>query len=102
MSRRFWGLAIGCGLLALLGSAVSGQARRSPATLDDLLSELKGLRADLSQSSAASVRVQLLTARLTLQEQRVNTISRQLQEARTRLEDAGRQRAASEDRTRRL
>jgi hypothetical protein len=77
-------LAVFVGLLsgALVGS---GQAQRSPATLDDLLTEIRGLRADLSQQSSASFRTQLLVARLTLQEQRINALAGQLNETRRAL-----------------
>ena len=52
-------------LLAILVVAVaSGQAQRSPATLDDLLAEMRALRADLSESSAVSTRALLLAARV--------------------------------------
>src|SRR5262245_26659226 len=59
-----------------------GQAERSSATLDDLLSEIRGLRADLGQQSSATLRTQLLVARLTLQEQRINALGGQLNETR--------------------
>jgi hypothetical protein len=64
---------------------VSGQSQRTPATLDDLLTEIRGLRADLSQQSGASVRTQLLVARLSLQEQRINALAGQLNETRRAL-----------------
>jgi chromosome segregation ATPase len=70
--------------LAVVG-VVSGQSQRSPATLDDLLAEMRGLRTDLNQSSSASVRTQLLVARLTLQEQRINALAGQLDNARRAL-----------------
>jgi hypothetical protein len=66
----------------MLVGLVSGQAQRSPATLDDLLAEVRGLRGDVSQAAASSLRAQLLVARLTLQEQRINSLSGQLVETR--------------------
>jgi hypothetical protein len=59
------GMAVGTCLAVLVVAVASGQAQRSPATLDDLLTEIRGLRADLSQQSGASLRTQLLVARLT-------------------------------------
>jgi hypothetical protein len=66
--------------LAVVG-VVSGQSQRSPATLDDLLTEVRGLRTDLNQSSSSSLRTQLLVAQLTLQEQRINAVAGQLDNA---------------------
>ena len=78
-------MAVGSCLAFLLAGLVSGQAQRSPATLDDLLTEVRGLRADLNQSSSSSLRMQLLVARVTLQEQRINALAGQLNEARRAL-----------------
>jgi hypothetical protein len=79
------GMAVGTCLAVLVVAVASGQAQRSPATLDDLLTEIRGLRADLSQQSGASLRTQLLVARLTLQEQRINALAGQLNETRRAL-----------------
>jgi chromosome segregation ATPase len=65
--------------------AVSGQSQRSPATLDDLLNEIRGLRADLRQTTRASAQMQLLTARLQLQEQRIAVLSNQRNDLSARL-----------------
>ena len=72
-------------LTLVVAGAAFGQSQRSPATLDDLLAELRGLRADLNQSSSSTLRTQLLVARLTLQEQRINALAGQLDEARRAL-----------------
>jgi len=79
------GIAIGISFALVIVSVVSGQSQRSPATLDDLLAEVRGLRTDLNQSSSSSLRTQLLVARLTLQEQRINALAGQLNEARRAL-----------------
>ena len=50
---------------------------------DPLLAEVRALRAELNQAAGASIRTQLLVARLTLQEQRINTISKQLADVQT-------------------
>ena len=46
-------------IVAFVGS-LAAQARTTPATLDDLLAELRAVRADKAQSSSAVVRTQLL------------------------------------------
>jgi hypothetical protein len=76
---------IACGLLIAGAVAVSGQSQRQPATLDDLLSEIRGLRADLRQATRASTQTQLLTVRLQLQEQRIAVLSNQRNDISTRL-----------------
>src|SRR5262249_45985123 len=63
------------GLLVAAAVAASGQSQRPPATLDDLLGEIRGLRADLRQTTRASAQMQLLTARLQLQEQRIAVLA---------------------------
>lgn len=80
-------------LIAILVVAATGgvtaQQRSTPsraATLDDLLEELRAFRSELRDLSATSLRAQLLLARLQLQEQRVNTIWRQLSEVEDKLQ----------------
>jgi len=78
------------GLLAGgLAAAVSGQAGppAAPARtqMDELLTEVRAIRADLDRASAASLRGQLLGMRLQLQEQRITTLSRQLSDVQQRL-----------------
>jgi uncharacterized protein YlxW (UPF0749 family) len=90
-------------LIAILVVAVTGgltgQQRPAPsraATLDDLLEELRAFRSELRDSSATSLRGQLLLARLQLQEQRVNTIWRQLSEVEDKLQATEKEGAAPE------
>jgi hypothetical protein len=90
-------------LIAILVVAVTGgatgQQRPAPsraATLDDVLEELRAFRSELRDSSATSLRSQLLLARLQLQEQRVNTIWRQLSEVEDKLQAAAKDSAAPE------
>ena len=64
---------------------VSGQSQRGPATLDDVVNEIRGLRADLRKTTAATTQVQLLTVRLQLQEQRIAVLSNQRNDISTRL-----------------
>jgi hypothetical protein len=67
---------------------VSGQAQRSPASVDDLLTEIQALRADINRASSASVRAQLVTARVTVQELRVSTAAQQLANVRQQLAES--------------
>jgi len=52
----------------------------------DLLSEVRGLRAELIQFATASIRVQLFMGRLQLQEHRIQTLSQQVVDTRAELE----------------
>lgn len=89
-------------LIAIAGAfivgvaAVGGQAQRQPATLDDLLNEVRALRADLRQSSGVTSRMQLLTARLSLQEQRITVLANQRADVTARLAIEARLRADAE------
>jgi hypothetical protein len=90
------------GLLCLCVVAkTAGQQRANspaaPATMDDVLQELRALRAELKESATASVRAQLLVARLQLQEQRINTVWRQLSEIEGKLQANQKNRAAPEE-----
>ena len=77
------------GLLALGAAVVSGQTGQPPASprtpMDELLVEVRAIRADLDRAAAASLRGQLLAMRLQLQEQRLAAISRQLSDVQERL-----------------
>jgi hypothetical protein len=89
LMRRFWRVT---GVLAaLVVAAVSVGAAQSALTTppktvtpssDELLTEVRGLRADLQQAARASLRAQLLVGRLQLQEQRINVVAGQLAEVR--------------------
>ena len=88
-------------VLAVLvaGAAVlSGQSPRQPAaaTLDDLLAEIRGLRADLKKSANTTTEAQLLTARLSLQEQRIAVLANQRMTVLTKLTEETRQRMDAE------
>jgi hypothetical protein len=77
-------------LVAGLGGSAIGQQRTPPAstvmTMDDVVNELRALRSELKEASAASLRAQLLVARLQLQEQRINSVWRQLSEVDDKLQ----------------
>jgi chromosome segregation ATPase len=73
-----------------IGAIVVGQGVRpappaGKASIDELLAEVRGLRAEFNQAAGASIRAQLFVARLQLQEQRVNAVARQLLDVQSRL-----------------
>jgi hypothetical protein len=91
-------------------AVVAGQPARAAAGAgDDLLAEVRALRAEFNQAAGTSVRTQLLVARLQLQEQRVIGAARQLADVQERLASVAQAQAAlverlaaSEDGLRRL
>jgi hypothetical protein len=70
--------ALACGSLA---HSTFGQAPQQDA-LSTLLVEVRALRGAIEQMASAGARVQLAMGRLQLQEQRVNTLARRLEEVR--------------------
>lgn len=76
-------LAVIAILITIVAAAVSGQAGVQP--VDPTLAELRAMRADINERLEANIRVQLLLGRLTLQEQRTNTVVRQLAEVSEKL-----------------
>jgi chromosome segregation ATPase len=92
--RAFTAIA---GVAAVAGAvALSGQSQRPAASLDDVVGEIRGLRADLKKSTRASTEMQLLTARLSLQEQRLAVLSNQRSDVSARLLTATSQRVEAE------
>jgi hypothetical protein len=81
----------------LVGSSLlpgtSAQPAQAPGAMEQLLIEVRGLRAEVSQAAGASIRTQLLVARLQLQEQRITNLVRQLTEVQTDLAEKTRGRA---------
>ncbi len=88
------GAAIALGVAAVAW----GQAGQPPAVartpMDELLAEVRGLRADLARGSAASQRGQLLGMRLQLQEQRITALARQISDVQQQLRTNAQTRAA--------
>jgi predicted nucleic acid-binding Zn-ribbon protein len=79
---------------ALVGGSSEGRAQTATASLDvlsALLVEVRGLRAAMEQMASAGPRVQLALGRLQLQEQRVNTLVRRLEEVKASLAQARRE-----------
>lgn len=72
-----------------LGAAASVQARQTApapaASMEQLLAEARGLRAEIRDAAASSLRAQLVGMRLQLQEQRITTLSRQLSDIQEKL-----------------
>jgi hypothetical protein len=77
-------------------ASVRGQEPRRPDVFDTLLVEVRALRGAIEQMASASARVQLAMGRLQIQEQRVNTLSRQLYDVRQSLAGVERQRIERE------
>jgi hypothetical protein len=82
---------LGSVAVLLLAAAVSGQGQgRQPATpTDELLAEVRALRAEVNNAARSGMRAQLLGMRLQLQEQRIGVVSRQLAEVQERLRANG-------------
>jgi hypothetical protein len=69
-------------IFAVLSAPAFAQAPASrPATMDDVVAEIRALRADMQKTAEASVRAQLLVARLQVQEQRIASLARELAQA---------------------
>ena len=74
-----------------LGGPRNGEAQvasSSPDVLVALLVEVRGLRSAMEQMASAGPRVQLALGRLQLQEQRVNTLVRRLEDVKTSMAQA--------------
>lgn len=80
---------LGTVAVLLLAAAVSGQGRHPATPADELLAEVRALRADINNASRSGMRAQLLGMRLQLQEQRIGVLSRQLAEVQERLRANG-------------
>ena len=67
----------------LMSALLAGQAPAPaprPASMDDVVAEVRALRVEMKQSAEASLRAQLLVARLQVEEQRIAGLARQLSE----------------------
>ena len=77
-------------LVVFLATVVTAQAQTRPAPAGDtdpiaaLTAEFRALRAELAETARASLRLQLLVARVQAQEQRIIYLDRQRTEAATR------------------
>src|SRR4051812_19460902 len=75
---------VGGAAVLLFTALVSGQARQPATPTDELLAEVRALRAEVNSAARSAMRGQLLGIRLQLQEQRIEGISRQLTEVQAR------------------
>jgi len=86
---RIWRIALFLLMLALMSGwrahAVAQAPAQNPDVLGALLVEVRGLRAAMEQMASAGPRVQLAMGRLQLQEQRINTLLRQVETIRAAL-----------------
>jgi hypothetical protein len=91
MKSKALSIALGAAIAmaVAIGVRASGQASQPAAPprtqMDELLAEVRAIRADLERASAASMRGQLLGMRLQLQEQRISALSRQLSDVQEKL-----------------
>ena len=76
---------VGTVAVLLLAAAVSGQGQQPASPTDELLAEVRALRAEVNNAARSGMRAQLLGMRLQLQEQRIGVLSRQLAEVQDRL-----------------
>jgi hypothetical protein len=87
------------GIVAIVaGQGVRPAPPAANASPDELLAEVRELRADINQAASASIRAQLFVARLQLQEQRVNAVARQLADVQSRLASVQQGQAAMRER----
>jgi hypothetical protein len=77
------------GLLTIAASQAATTQPPPASPADALLAEVRALRNDLNQAAGASIRTQLLVARLQLQEQRINTVARQLSDVQAQISATG-------------
>lgn len=85
--RSHWtsGVVLAAGTIAM--AAAVGTAQTSSPPRDELAAEIRALRQELNERLEANIRAQLMVARLQLQEQRITTVIRQLQEVNDRLRE---------------
>jgi hypothetical protein len=66
----------------IVGAQSTGANPASTASSDQIVADVRALRADLQRTSAASLQAQILIGRLQVEEQRLNALSSQLSEVR--------------------
>jgi phage-related minor tail protein len=85
---------IGVGVMALAAVLTGQSATPSDRVMQELLTEVKALRSEVNRAAGSSIRAQLLATRLQLQEQRILTVSRQIDEVQKELAGVAQARAA--------
>jgi chromosome segregation ATPase len=86
--------ALTLGLVTAPSGQIGSSATPQRDSMQELLTEVRGLRAEIRHASDTSIRAQLLVARLQVQEQRINTLGRQLADVDRQLSDNERGRSA--------
>jgi hypothetical protein len=76
---------LGSVAVLLFAASVSGQGRQPIPPTDELMGEIRALRADINNAAKSQMRAQLLGIRLQLQEERIGVVARQLTEVQERL-----------------
>lgn len=85
MRRTVFALALVLVVVSAFATSIlARQIRQDPDVLGALLVEVRGLRGAIEQMSSASARVQLAMGRLQLNEQRITTYMRRLDDIRDR------------------
>jgi hypothetical protein len=87
---------IGVGVVAFAAALTGQGAAPSDRVLQELLTEVKALRSEVNRAAGSSIRAQLLATRLQLQEQRILTVSRQIDDAQKELAGLAQARAMIE------
>jgi predicted nucleic acid-binding Zn-ribbon protein len=95
-------LLAGAAQLAGQSTPPARQTEGDGQVLGALLVEVRGLRAAMEQMASAGPRVQLLAARLQLQETRINNMIRRLDTVRDSLAPAQQELASADDQLKRL
>jgi hypothetical protein len=75
------------GIVPVVAAQTNAPATPTRDSMQELLAEVRGLRAEIRQATDVSLRTQLLVARLQLQEQRINSLSRQLADVTRQLSE---------------
>jgi len=98
--RLIVGAVLATGIAVAVSGAVLAQNAASslPPARDELVAEIRALRADLAQAMSANIRAQLLVGRLQLQEQRMTALGAQLAGVQQALDAAERERVDQADR----
>ena len=96
-SRRAIGV-VAIGALGLVGVGSAQDMRSSGSdVMTQLLAEVRALRTEITRTAGASMRMQLLIGRLSLQEQRIDVLNRHATEVQARLAAAMRMRQETVD-----
>src|SRR3954470_12882487 len=90
------------GTIAIAGSHLQARQATASEGIGALLEEVRGLRKDLRDLTATSVRAQLLVARVTIQEQRIAGLSRDLNAVQADLAKVAQERLDHENQLREL